>query len=344
MKFVDIPNSSEVTFGYYELPVTDEDIQICETIIEEYEELEERPKDVWVGGLVDSYQSTMISLIYDKDARKLAEILRNIGRTEVARGFYASKELHEKVQVSGKGLTENFRNVLLDIATAMGLLPVRTEKYNLNRIKTYDVIRDMESELGFSIVIPNTLGGVPGIKWGEGVIFPRHLFALYAATLLSKKIRNGDSIWEIGAGLGAVPYYLNQFFPVKYAITDLPSTNVVQKFFLRKSNIAAHIVPIASYQKDIRSVDITLNQNSMPEMHRSIMKDYLEHINNHSRMFYSINDDRPGRPRVPDLAKEVGLHRVSRHLSWTWKHLPFAEEFYVSKKEAERLRGLGVLV
>lgn len=141
-----------------------------------------------------------------------------------------------------------------------------------------------------------------------------------------------QEVLEIGAGLGTLGQYLNG-----YSTSDLPVCSVMHAFLLASSMGEDCIwlcgedydeqpirvlgpQPIQDSHLTNRTLDVVVNQNSMPEMPVSTMIDYLIWINGHlskDGIFISINHEshNAGQVSVREYAKDI-LRLENRSMWW----------------------------
>jgi hypothetical protein len=116
---------------------------------------------------------------------------------------------------------------------------------------------------------------------------------------------SGRSVIEIGPGMGLCAFYAHRAGLTDYTTIDLPLGMVAQaRFFAealgpdkiwmdRDADIGTHdqIKLFSTGRLPERQFDAALNVDSMTEMSLSAALDYLSWINQHARLFMSINHE-----------------------------------------------------
>jgi hypothetical protein len=134
------------------------------------------------------------------------------------------------------------------------------------------------------------------------------------------------------------------------SIIDLPLINVLEGYFLAKafgaSNVKLYgetydhnpvisILPTFAFKAEIKNdIDVLINENSMPEMSRAIVENYILYAKKQlSGIFFSYNHEAYsivyGKPQVfvPEVIECVGgFKRLSRNASWV--RSGYVEEVY----------------
>ena len=179
-------------------------------------------------------------------------------------------------------------------------------------------------------------------------------------------IETGQSILEIGGGMGRTAYYAHRLDMVDYTIVDLPLALVGQACFLAgalgedavslhgESRAGICLRPPQWLKDNKRRFDIALNVDSLTEMSREYAEYYLSFIRTNCRSFLSINheaNDFTTQELAPDLfasrmpypmrrgyVEEFAL-LPKRTLFWSWLSSPFG----ITKSNGLEHRGLGWL-
>lgn len=130
------------------------------------------------------------------------------------------------------------------------------------------------------------------------------LEVLYRAGMLDLNARSclkaGSSILEIGAGYGALAYYIHRAVPgVRYTILDIPESLVYSTVYLAVLNPNAGTSFLPNYEfpalvQDGRHFDLVINTLSMTEMSEPQVRTYCEGIRKligTSGLFFEQNQD-----------------------------------------------------
>ena len=133
---------------------------------------------------------------------------------------------------------------------------------------------------------------------------------LYSAYKINNILKNYkiNNVSEIGSGLGIVAYYVSKISQVSYNIYDLPIINILQAYFLMLSlgekkvslfgekKMFKNQISIFPYWEIFRrketSKTLWFNQDSIPEIDKSLSEKYLKIIMSNKRcLFLSINQE-----------------------------------------------------
>jgi hypothetical protein len=214
------------------------------------------------------------------------------------------------------------------------------------------IVASLEEQLGLRLDFPD-VGAPYGLRAGARLISPDMPEQIYAAERLSAAVKQANlrpqHIVEIGAGYGGMAYWFLQRHRnvAQYTIVDLPVTNVLHGYFLSKALGRASVsfigeqparivvLPENALQAIRPHVDVVVNKDSMPEMSRDTMHDYLRWIAANCRgLFFSYNQE--GQAAFGDQRQGVvfegvrhvsGLRRLRRDMSWLRRG--YVEEIYL---------------
>ena len=349
------------------------DIEIAERLLRYYKYVTSEPEyAAHAGHMWQDHEGTdhkfFLSCLEDGDSRALAGHLQNMSVRDVTQGLTQGAGYAEALRGNSyiqTSLAYYIFDRLICLAEALGCVPLENPEQGRWDKNIYltpaEVVKAIESELGFEIMPPQVEHGLFGLEIGGRVIGPRDIYSLHAAYRISRVLRRrtSASVCEIGAGLGKVAYWANRFGLRDYTIFDLPYVSVLSAYFLLKSlpssAVVLHGEPGADTKGTIkifpfwhlermpkRHFDLVLNQDSMPEIEQTIVQDYLKTIKKVcSKYFLSINQEgqapltAAGKPqlRVMELArKEPGYEEVYRQKFWTREG--YVEELFdISEKE-----------
>ncbi len=321
--------------------------------------------DMWSKIKQDEHDA-MVRIIVEEGAVGLAGYMRTLYAQGIAHGIVqgpsVTRGLSEKGAVNFWAAT--IHDQLVSLAEALGCLaiesPEQLGRWAENMFHRPDDLVAMISEtLGIDLVPPRVAEGLFGIRLTDGrVLGTRDVLACYAAIRLRDILRDADivrpAVCEIGAGIGGVAYYAHRLGVFDYTVIDLPELNVVQGYYLgravgpdfvrlfgEKGETSAaepviRILPTWEFNsRDGERYDLTLNQDSFPEMHPDYALSYLrEALENTRYGVLSINQEAAApqtqarcQSVVADLVREVGRYRRAyrfRH----WLRAGYVEELY----------------
>jgi len=332
-------------------------INVFHACIQEESKLQNKPVSGLWEMIRNEFQVEFIRTLENKDSESLAKILCQAFRDPISWGLGAGATVYEAARNNGQRFATLCADKLISLAEYLAILPVENPEQGRWGESIYsdlaDLTKRISKQLKINIFTPQVCAPF-GLKVEKGLIFPRSVEHLYVAIRVFELLKNsrGRSVLEIGAGYGGVAYYLNQFGIKNYTIIDLPVVNVLQGYYLIKSlpkeidvclygekstDHSIRILPyfsINEFQND--SFNVTLNQDSFPEIPEDTVIDYLKKIRLiTSHFFYSINQESQGLTTdpnksqlfVPEIIERIdGFNRISRNLYWLRKG--YVEEIY----------------
>jgi hypothetical protein len=323
---------------------------------DEIEVLKVSKDDLW-DRLKQGTHAYFVELLREENIDALAVHLCNMARSGITEGLVQGENEYRKI-ISDRQyrqyLSISHADMLVSLAEAIGVMPCENPAqgtFGINIFSDLDqIIEKIEQCMKINIIPPDIEGGLLKLNTKKGSMNCRDISAVYTAWRI-KEILRGQSmpaICEIGAGIGKVAYYAKLLGINYYTIIDLPHVNVLQGFYLIKSlpsaNIvlygegatekedAIHVLPYWSFdRKAAESFDLTLNQDSFPEINGEIVLNYLKQMKrNTKKYFLSINQESQGvvwfsnfkqkQNVVAELVGEIqGFERISRAPFWLRK-------------------------
>jgi hypothetical protein len=304
-------------------------------------------QDLWA--MIAEHQKEFLTLLRAGDAERLAGYLCNVSRQDASMGITQGNLEYERIRSDPSYrdfLAVMAKDKLVSLAEAVGSRAIENPEQGAwgeaLRAPVDDLVAGIARELGVAIIPPDVDGGMLKITTSHGRFGERDANAIFTAWLLT---RVGDfdepRICEIGAGSGRVAYWRRRLGPCQYTIIDLQHVNVVQGFYLLKTlpedrvrlygepdSGSADITIWPSHAIDQLAdaeFDLVLNQDSMPEMSRETVDEYLDWIAGVCRgLFVSINhESRPAygenlrHVSVPDaVGSRASFSRRDRYPYW----------------------------
>jgi len=317
-------------------------------------------EDMWTF-LAKGPHRNFFELLKKENIQEIAFYLCNMSRMEITHGITQGKIEFNKIKsdsVYKKWLGLFTLSKVISLAEALGVIPLEGPEQgefgavihsNVNKI-----IKKIEDFLRISIFPPEVEGGLYKLVTKSGRLHSRDVTSLYTAWKcreLLKDIKN-PSVCEIGAGIGKTAYYSNLFGIEQYTIIDLPYINILQGFYLIKSlprkNIYLYgekildknsilIFPDFSFSKISGKVfDLSLNQDSFPEIDRETVLNYLTLIKLHTKkLFLTINQEAQHTMMVSNLKQHFIPELISQskgfkkiHRIQYWLRIGYVEELY----------------
>lgn len=206
-----------------------------------------------------------------------------------------------------------------------------------------------------NLVPPKWQGGLYALQTDLGVFDARMFQSLYQAVKIARKLENNFDapICEIGGGSGYVIYWLYSMGFKNLTIVDLPEISLCQAWMLRQ-NIGPDVVGLGNETHDSpisvvgpaefvkKDYALVINSDSLPEMHKSVILNYLDHIQQHCQWFYSINQEAAAAGSTNGIDRFT--QQVVRHIIYNeypkmklidrnvfWMRKGYTEEWYQMK-------------
>ena len=346
-------------------PVGEDDIKLAARLINafkamsEYEQTHIAPKDrpnegVWEMSKHE-FHGDAYALLHSEDVRGFAAYMVRACREKLSHGLGMGEGVYTAVSSSPIAADHNaiiFKDRLALLAEALGVLPFENPeqgRYGVNmNLPLGEIVAAIERAVGYKIARRPVMG-LFGLRHGENVIDGRTMDDVYCQTRLAAL--NGRNIAEIGAGLGGIAHYAANNGASTYSLFDLPIICLVQGYFLAKLQgpDAVHlfgeptdrrrisVLPYWEFFNRKRQFDFVINRDSMAEIPRARVLDYLHEIKRRRIPFLSITQEVKAASgqigitqiSVPELAAQVGLRRSYRFIYWLRRG--YIEEYYGSR-------------
>lgn len=323
-----------VSFDAYDIKYDNEDVQIAERLLESYRKAIEdekhitgKPcKDLWVT-LKEHKHNDFVEVLERNDPSALARYLCNMSKLNITYGMTQGFDDYNRLvsdttsrQISAAYYMDKF----VALAEAISCLPYENPecgKWGENYYTDVDeLVSKIEKIIGIEITPPRISSGLFGLVTKKGLFHFRDINSIYTAWRIRELIKKEEtpSVCEIGGGTGRVAYYCYKMGIRDYTIIDLPYVCVVSGYYLVKSLPDANIylygekkdenansITIKPYwcHKELPndSFDLTLNQDSFPEIEYHIVMEYLQQIKRTTKQFFlSINQESRQPQTVPD--------------------------------------------
>jgi hypothetical protein len=348
-------------------PVTAEDIALCERLVAAFaastdsDRLAGEPAGIW-GWIRDAHQRQLEGALVRRDAEGLARLLASMFQEEFMWGLLGDASAnHRHTRLGHRILALKSLDILVSLAEAVGVVPVENpgqgQAGRAFESGLAKLVEKVDAAVGFRIDFPR-IGTPHGLMVDGRLITLDTPEQIYAALRLDQArwdyLRSSPEsslrIVEIGGGYGAMCYWFLRIRPGVdcYTIVDLPTTNVIQGYFLAKAlgatNVSFYgerpalvrISPNSALLELDTPCDILVNKDSMPEMPHAAMASYIEWGRaNCDGLFYSYNQEaRAPFPLVGGTQGVVseaiervgGFERKRRDHSWLRRG--YVEEIY----------------
>lgn len=349
-------------------PVDEVDLAIAARLIAAHRAPRAQAEDenmwAWIS---ENRQRELAEKLAGDDPRDLARLLVAMFREDFVLGMAQGPLVwRANSRLEDRAWALKSVDSLVSLAEAAGVVPVENPEQGGSGLALgaglEDLVAKLEDVLGFRLDFPD-VGAQSGLAVDGRLITPSTPDQIYAALRLDEAIRvnlDGEPsarprVTEIGGGYGALCYWFLQRHPgvASYTIVDLPLVNAIQGYFLARAlgpeSVSFHgeepslvrILPDHALGEVAAPCDAMLNKDSMPEMPRAAMMEYLGWARQNCRgVFYSYNQEAAGeflgeaQGVVPAAVAELGgFERVRRETAWV--RAGYVEEVYRCRAAAE---------
>ena len=190
---------------------------------------------------------------------------------------------------------------------------------------------------------PTKQGGLIGLLINSYIIDERQLYSLYYALKIANKLKNnkGAKICDLGGGNGLIIYFLYMMGFTNLYICDLPEVSLIQAFMLIqhfghdavRMTGETHSSPInvigpAEFLEN--DYDLVVNTDSLPEMSKENVMFYFSHIQDHAKIFYSVNQESEQKDQLLIwwLIEQEFKNFKLQDRSLFWMRKGYVEEWY----------------
>jgi hypothetical protein len=336
-------------------------LRFYQTCMEE-KAVDRQPKgDLW-GALQTAFHAEFLNLLSRNDPEPLAAYLCNMCCHPATHGVLQGASVYNQL-LSDESSRQEAAVLILDklvcLAEALGCLSRENPEGGRFGTNLYadveELISQIEHRLGIGIAHPAVLGGLFGLDTSRGILELRHFYAIHAVWRMRKILGNRDdiSVCEIGSGIGITAHFAHRIGIGKYTIFDLPYVAVMAGYYLIKSLPQAEVVlygekadqnktaiglyPYWHFDKaEDKCFDLTLNQDSFPEIDADLVNSYLELMPHKTKGFFlSINQegqgyfDASGKKQlfVPALLRDRKAYELVYRFPY-WLREGYTEELY----------------
>ena len=300
--------------------IQNNDLVIVERLIKAYQfcaaKGEAKRNPMWQT-FFDTRHKSLHNVFVKGNVNDAAEILRNPGSSDLFYGFdNLTVSILPKFDCSS--VRQTHAAICLDhlvrFAEAIGAISIdNPETHGLTpspfQWKADSIIPIISKKLDIQISFPNPYPQEHGLLTSCGVMSYRVPQALYQAYRIKEVLKNikNPRVLEIGAGLGRTAYYARLLGIQDYTIVDLPFTGMSSGYFLgvtlgedqillpgeSKQNAKNRIKLLtpAEFLANNERYDLIINADGFTELDPNVAKTYLNHIQNISPIFLSINHE-----------------------------------------------------
>jgi hypothetical protein len=343
-------------------PVAEKDLVLCERLIAAYARARVDARDaggMWSHEIYRDRQRELVLALERGDATVVADLLGSMFRSDFILGIApGSLGVGRQPRILARLSYLTTLGKLVSLAESQGAALVENPEQGAVGVGLRGgvdaLMQSLEASLGLSLDFPE-VGAAYGVLAAGRLITPDTPDQVYAAARIRDVLHEHFSdraeplrVVEIGAGYGGMAYWLMKLFhePLRYAVLDLPITNVLQGYFLAQTLGHSQVslygegpAPVAVLPGQALSAveapfDVLLNKDSMPEIPRDAVLAYLRWARAAcTGIFYSYNQEAAAefagtaQNVVPRLLGEVGgFSRRRRDASWLRRG--YVEEVY----------------
>ena len=327
------------------------------------EGLVKKNSDLW-GNLVMHHHQDLCELLRSRQHRAAAEYISDLHRNNLGEGM--RWPCRWEVLLQDLGSAPLLKAALIDKAASLceslGLIRVgNPEEIGFDLARDWnaaELFARIDRHLGYEAHSPGCYSLAFGALRPSGkTIDDRALNAIYTAErILSALATLGiapqeASVLEIGGGLGNLAYQMLKRGIGRYTIVDIPAVRAIQTYMAlyefpdlainfraieARSAARLHLLtPDALPLIPDHSVQIVVNEDSLPEIEQKIAVGYMQQIGRiASGIFLSINHESTSvvaghrHNPVADVAQEAtGMRRAAR--SRHWLRPGYVEEIFV---------------
>lgn len=267
-------------------------------------------EDLW-SSLLRTELPTLMAAIDNNNAEALSDFLLNFGNSYVWFGGITTCIDGYNKNLKPDHIALTYHDKLICIAEYLGVIQHENPECgpwgeNIH-IKPDVIVAEIEKYLGISIAPPLGIVHTDGLDSAAGLFHYRHVNSLYSAIRLKELCGPGARCLEIGGGLGITAMYASRLGITNYTMLDLPITCLLAGNYLLNS---LGLDAVSLYGEDQKGAniklmpyweclnlqsehfDITLNQDSFPEIADNLLQEYLSQIKRvTTNYFLSINHE-----------------------------------------------------
>lgn len=354
---------------------TDENLRLCSRIMDAFKKATEDENEqgkgcesgsLW-GVIINNHLKELLTALYSGDPKQVQAQLNEGFKKEFVFGYACGSffdSAPHRLRFASLGISQ----YLAALGEELGVIPAECSEHIVSnkprRKPTGTMVKEIAEILKIDLDFPKVAAPY-GVKHGDCLFTPEsplHIFGakriLQVLDRYAQDLNGPLNILEIGGGYGGTAYWLHKMLGERihsYTIIDLPTTNVMQGYFLsnalpeKKVQLykegelicergVISITPHFTLNRIKGKINFVINQDSMPEMPESEARKYFAWMNeNLDGLFYSFNQEGNtefnGKRQlvVPQFAKECSaFQRVDRQLPQIRRG--YVEEVYRVKR------------
>lgn len=308
--------------------------------------LQREGDDMW-SNLLKTELSDIGEVLDKGDPVELAEQLKNFGNSYTWFGGISTSIDGYNRNLEREQVALTYLDKLVCLAESVGALNVENPEsgpWGDNLFAEVNVLVDkIEQSLGISIDPPLGIVHIDGIETQKGIFHYRHLNSIYMAHRISRLAPENGPVAEIGGGIGLTAMYARRLGFKVYTIYDLPFTNILighylihalgqEKVSLYGENYdgdGIQVLPFWEFHNlPSKSIDITVSQDTLPEITDNLIKGYLENTVRVSNNYFLSSNHEVFAPRTVNnfVNQTQGMEPMYRFKNWVREG--YVEECY----------------
>lgn len=337
--------------------------QIVERLIEYFHRLDAEAKtksvsdnrDMWL--FISNNHEPFRAALASRNAERVSNMLLTAATGPLVAGFMNYEPFDRLSSKPDARLREakHFVDKLLSLGESLGVAPVQCIEQGTFGYESVDIdllLDAIAHRVAFDITPPLAGGGTFGLKFDSSILCIKDLYAIYTASRTLSIVQDLPikTVAEIGGGTGTLAYYLVKAGLPQVSVFDLPIVSILQGYYLMRSlgpeavwlhgeaprDVTARVHPYWSFREaPEKSIAVVINQDSMPEIERSVAIDYLRLIRAKCKFsFFSINQEGQAPDQflnpqsvVFNLVETVGGFKRQYRFPH-WMRASYVEELY----------------
>jgi hypothetical protein len=343
-------------------PIDAAGIAICERLIAAYhlalrsERQGKSSDDMW-SIHAHEYHQEVCRALESRDPSATLRVLAGMFTDPVTTGLALGRGTYDACVAHPRATQLDWHDKAISLGISLGMVaaqcPEQGEYGTLLDLDSPSVLGMVVKHLGVSLAPPQC-GGIFGVET-MGSIYPvnylLHICTAHRLRSLIAAAQGSSACLEIGGGVGFLAYAALVMGIRRFSIIDLPISNVLQGYYLLRSQFSDRvrlygepakegdssidILPTTSIDElPARSFEIAINQDSFPEMGRAVAVNYLRQLPTLAKTFLSINQE--SQTRISDSFSQNWTHQLcaqnpSMRLMYRapyWMRKGYVEELY----------------
>ena len=325
-------------------------------ILSEEKKYQDNKIDLWNNITAMRDHRKLIQYCLNKDKKNFNILINSAGKTDLVTGFtnYYTYQILSKSKKKRKREAVQLLDKLISLAEYLRLIKVHNPEQggwdisSLNYKNLSEKIFNFNNKKIIPFKSPNY---IYGINFNNNFYCLKDFKNFYTSIRINEILDNNKNIRtinEIGAGLGYTAYYSTYLNNLSYNIYDLPSTLILQAYFLmlsagedkihldgeeKNENVQISLYPYWDiYNHKFVDNILWVNQDSFPEIDIDLARRYVKTMSESNRSYLlSINQE----ARQFETKMQYPVYEIILNENWKllyrsrdFLRLGYIEEFY----------------